>query len=139
MEQRIGDLLAMSGMPRPETDAELLRCVFESIALKVARNAAELSLALGRRFSRIRIISGGSRFTCLTTLVAEALGMPVSVGLPSATLVGNAVSQFVGLGELSYDSYSVSDNSGAPVFKEIYPVGSEYLRDESRRSVESVS
>jgi sugar (pentulose or hexulose) kinase len=134
MERRIIELVVATGLPVPESHAEIARCVFESIALKVAHSAAELSRAVGRRFARAWLISGGSRFACLTGLIADALDMPASVGLPSATLVGNAVAQFVCLEELSYDVYAASAGSGAPLFKAVSPLGSGRLRDESARS-----
>jgi rhamnulokinase len=92
---------AGAGDPVPETRGELARCAYDSLALLYRHTLRDLARITGRRFTRIHMVGGGSQARLLNRLCAAATGLPVMAGPTEATALGNAIVQFVTLGELS--------------------------------------
>ena len=91
-----------SGQPRPETDAAIARCVFESLALAYRDVLLELQTLTGRPIEVIHVVGGGSRNRLLNQLTANATGITVLAGPSEATVIGNALVQLISLGELAH-------------------------------------
>lgn len=83
------------------TRGEVVRCILESIALAVAEIVDELTTITGRPMKEIIVVGGGARLDLLNTLIAERTGLPVIVGSPEATALGNAVVQGIGVGHFN--------------------------------------
>lgn len=101
MPGRILALFQSRGLPAPEGEAALIRCVLESLARSTAgavRRAAELG---GRRLERIVVVGGGAGNALLNQLIADAAGMPVAVGPIECTAIGNGLMQFAALEGIS--------------------------------------
>ncbi|GHV26777.1 L-fuculose kinase [Spirochaetia bacterium] len=118
MSRAIEGLIKDAGQDIPRTKAEFIRSVMESIALRVRYYARKLAEARGFEFTKIWIISGGTRYKTLVQLIADALGRPVYTGLPYATLTGNAVSQFSALGKLELSDYGFNKSVISAAFTE---------------------
>lgn len=86
------------GTSAPVTLGALLRCVFESLALKYRLIKDQMEKARGRAFRSIRIVGGGSRNAMLNQLTADYLQLPVDAGLPEATAIGNGMVQLMANG-----------------------------------------
>ena len=91
-----------SGQPRPQSDAAIARCVFESLALAYRDVLLELQSLTGRPIEVIHVVGGGSRNRLLNQLTADATGIPVLAGPSEATVIGNALVQLISLGELAH-------------------------------------
>jgi rhamnulokinase len=89
-----------TGQPEPGTHAAMLRCIFESLALKYHWVVACLGEMLGYDLEVIHIIGGGSQNELLCQLTADATGVPVVAGPVEATAIGNALVQAISLGYL---------------------------------------
>jgi rhamnulokinase len=87
--------------PEPGTPGELVRCVYDSLALLYRAALLELSAVTGRRFTRLYVVGGGSKAALLNRLCATTTGLPVVAGPAEATALGNAMVQFIALGQLS--------------------------------------
>ena len=98
----IQDFCAQSGQPRPQSDAAMTRCVFESLALAYRDVLFELRTLTGRTIEVIHVVGGGSRNRLLNQLTADATGIPVLAGPSEATVIGNALVQLISLGELAH-------------------------------------
>ena len=98
----IRDFCAQSGQPRPQNDAAIARCVFESLALAYRDVLFELRTLTGRTIEVIHVVGGGSRNRLLNQLTADATGIPVLAGPSEATVIGNALVQLISLGELAH-------------------------------------
>lgn len=107
-----------TGQNVPQSDAEIIKCIFESFAMKVKYCVDSLIKITGKDFTEVVIIGGGSKNTVLDQMIADATGFPVKAGSPYATLIGNVMTQFYALGELK----SVKD-----------------MRDITERSIQMVS
>lgn len=92
---------ARTGQPQPETPGQIVRAIYESLAFKYRYYLEKLAAVSGRRVDRLHIIGGGSRNTLLCQMVANAIGRPVVAGPAEATALGNALVQFIALGEFA--------------------------------------
>ena len=95
------EFCAQSGQPRPDSDAAIARCVFESLALAYRDELFGLRTLTGRAIEVIHVVGGGSRNRLLNQLTADATGIPVLAGPSEATVLGNALVQLISLGELA--------------------------------------
>ena len=85
--------------PAPSTDAEFIRCIFESLALKYRIALLHLRELTGKDIRRLHVIGGGSLNSTLNQMIADSLDIPVVAGPAEATTAGNLMAQFVGLGQ----------------------------------------
>lgn len=80
--------------------AVILRCIFESLALKYRWVVSCLEEMLVTSLDEIHMIGGGSQNQLLCQLTADALQKQVISGPVEATAIGNALVQAVTLGHL---------------------------------------
>ncbi|MGA7675031.1 MAG: FGGY-family carbohydrate kinase [Rhizomicrobium sp.] len=104
-----------AGEPEPVTPAELVRCAYDSLALLYRAALLKLSAVTGRRFARLHVVGGGSKAVLLNRLCAATTGLPVLAGPAEATALGNAMIQFIALGQLS------SVTQGRKTIRESFP------------------
>lgn len=111
--------------PEPSTDAEFIRCIFESLALKYRIVLTRLRDLSRKDIERLHVIGGGSLNVSLNQMIADSLGISVVAGPAEATTAGNLMAQFVGLGL----SESMSGMRGAlasdPSLRTFRPVSTE--------------
>lgn len=82
----------------PQSDGELLRTVFDSLACKYRVVFDQLSELSGRPLNALRVVGGGSQNDFLNQCTADALGCPVHAGPVEATSLGNVLMQLRGAG-----------------------------------------
>lgn len=100
MPSRIRQYCEQTGQPVPENDAQILRTVYESLALKYAYVLEHLVNSSGHAVDRLHVIGGGSKNDLLNQMTANAIGRPVLAGPAEGTAMGNAIVQLISLGEL---------------------------------------
>ncbi|HTD86321.1 MAG TPA: rhamnulokinase family protein [Candidatus Binatia bacterium] len=86
--------------PVPESEGQIIRCVYESLALKYAKVVAWLEELTGSRVEVIHIVGGGSKNAVLNTFTANACKRPVIAGPAEATGLGNLLIQAHAHGEI---------------------------------------
>jgi rhamnulokinase len=101
MPVAIQNYCARTGQPVPASHAAILRCIFESLALKYRVVLTCLEDLLGHKLEAVHIIGGGSQNRLLCQLTANATGLPVIAGPVEATAIGNALVQGISLGYLN--------------------------------------
>lgn len=94
---KLAALCRARGEPVPETEAELVRCALDSIALATARAVRLVIDAAGLHPRRIVIVGGGAANALLGQLVADATGLEVEAGPVECTAIGNALAQHAAL------------------------------------------
>ena len=99
--QLIQAWFAEHSLPVPQTVGEITRAVLESLALKYGQVLNKLKSISGQYVSTIHIVGGGSQNRLLNQFTANATGCEVVTGPIEATVIGNAVVQFITLGELA--------------------------------------
>lgn len=85
----------------PEDVGQIVRVIYESLALRYRYVLEKLIHASGRTVDRMHIIGGGSKNALLCQMTADAIGRPVVAGPAEATALGNAIVQLVAMGEFS--------------------------------------
>ena len=89
-----------TGQPVPETEGALVRCLYESLALKYATVLDELEELAAARLEVIHIVGGGSQNSLLNEFTASACARPVVSGPVEATALGNVLVQARAAGEI---------------------------------------
>ncbi|AZH81841.1 rhamnulokinase [Plantibacter sp. PA-3-X8] len=100
---RIAEFLIEHGRAVPQSRAEFVRCIIESLAQAFAdavHTASELS---GVQVRAIHVVGGGSQNTLLCQLTADRAGIPVIAGPVEATALGNALVQARAVGIIDGD------------------------------------
>ncbi len=82
-----------TGQTKPESPAEFVRCVLESLALKYRYVMTQIKEISPKTINRIHIIGGGSQNELLCQFTANATGIPVLAGPVEAAAVGNILVQ----------------------------------------------
>lgn len=85
----------------PTTVGEVMRCIYESLALKYRLALDQLAYATGKTFSVLHILGGGIQAKLLCRLTADSCGIPVIAGPVEATALGNIIIQLVAAGALN--------------------------------------
>ena len=97
----IGEVMsaaAEEGRP-PATVAELMQCVYRSLAECYADAIRNLSELTGVTYTSINIVGGGCQDRYLNALTAEMTGLEVFTGPVEGTAIGNLIVQMIADGE----------------------------------------
>lgn len=84
-----------TGQEKPETECELLYCVYHSLARCYAETVRELEEITGRTYPTIHIVGGGCQDRFLNHLLVELTGKAVYAGPVEATAIGNLMAQML--------------------------------------------
>ncbi|RGU89967.1 rhamnulokinase [Clostridium sp. AF15-17LB] len=100
MVREICSYLKDTGQEPPgEDDAgQIVRIIYESIALQSAEALHMLEDAAGRETEVLYVLGGANRIELLNQLLADATGLAVKTGPTEASAVGNALLQAYGAG-----------------------------------------
>jgi rhamnulokinase len=101
MPKAIQDFCRETKQPVPKTEGELVRCAYESLALKYREVLGWLEELTGNRIEVIHIVGGGSKSAILNQFTADACQRPVITGPVEATAMGNLLVQVRASGELA--------------------------------------
>ena len=89
-----------SAVGRPLSDAQVVRTVYDSLALGYKHAVEELEGITGSRAESISIIGGGCRDGLLNELTAKVTGKRILTGPVEATSIGNIIMQMISAGEI---------------------------------------
>jgi rhamnulokinase len=93
------------GQPVPQDLGEIVRCVYESLALKFRFRLRQLEDFTGRRIEILHMVGGGTACDPLCQWTADACGIAVVAGPTETTTAGNLIMQLKSNGEIA----SISD------------------------------
>lgn len=93
MEQAIRTYCSDHCQPIPRTRGQMVRCIFESLALRYRQVLDNLRHLSPRPVEVLHVIGGGSRNDLLNQWTANAVGVPVITGPSEATAIGNVMIQ----------------------------------------------
>jgi rhamnulokinase len=101
MPETIREFCRETKQPAPKTDGELVRCCYESLALKYRETLGSLEELTGNKIEVIHIVGGGSQNKILNQFTADACQRTVVAGPVEATAMGNLLTQVRANGELN--------------------------------------
>ncbi len=90
-----------TGQPAPENHGEIIRAIFESLALKYRLTLDSIAAASPVEIRKIHIIGGGANNELLCQYASNATNLPVYAGPTEATAIGNIMMQAKALGAVS--------------------------------------
>ncbi len=101
LPRRVQDFCRETGQTVPQTRGEIMRCIYESLAMKYRYARASIEEVTGKRYGVIHMIGGGTKDRLLCQMAADACNCPVIAGPIEATATGNLAVQLIAIGELS--------------------------------------
>lgn len=99
--KRVQDYCRRTGQYVPQTRGEIMRCIYESLALKYRMTFDAIKEVTGAGYESIHMIGGGTKDKLLCQMTADACNCNVVAGPIEATAMGNVAVQFIALGEIS--------------------------------------
>lgn len=101
MPEKIREFCRRTGQHVPESVGEVVRCIYESLALKYRQTAESIEGLMGRKAKVIHVVGGGTKDRFLSQMTADACGIPVAAGPEEATAIGNLMMQAIAAGEVA--------------------------------------
>ena len=101
MPKRICEYCEKTGQYVPQNIGEIVRCIFESLALRYRWVAERLEELTGKYYPVINIVGGGTKEEMLSQFTADASHKTVNAGPVEATALGNVAMQAIATGEIS--------------------------------------
>lgn len=101
MPEKIRDYCRMTNQPVPETVGQVVRCIYESLALKYRYTVETIGRLRGKSAKMINVVGGGTKDKFLSQMTADACGIPVCAGPEEATAIGNLMMQAIAAGEVA--------------------------------------
>jgi rhamnulokinase len=98
MPGRIRELCRSTGQPVPMSRGEVMRCVYESLALKYRVTKDQIESITGHRYLVLHVVGGGTKDGLLSQFTADATGCQVIAGPIEATAFGNIAVQLIAQG-----------------------------------------
>ena len=108
MPERIREFCRKTNQYVPQTVGEIVRCIFESLALCYRQTIESIEAMTGKKYSSINIVGGGTKEQILCKWAASASNRVVYAGPVEATAIGNIAMQTIATGELK-DIYEARD------------------------------
>ncbi len=98
---KVKGLCQATGQHVPQNIGEVMRCIYESLAMKYRNVFEYLCDAGGKRYPQINVVGGGTKDGFLCQLTADACGVKVVAGPIEATAMGNIAVQLISLGAIA--------------------------------------
>ena len=98
--ERIREYCRKTNQHVPETVGEIMRCIYESLAMKYRQTFEKLCECTERDYEVIHVIGGGTKDTLLCQLTANACNRDVVAGPIEATVLGNIAVQLLASGDI---------------------------------------
>jgi rhamnulokinase len=93
MPKAIVEFCRSTGQNPPNSHAAIVRCIFESLALKYKQTFNHLKKVAPFSIEKLNVIGGGAQNQLLNQYISDALSIPVVCGPVEATAIGNIMLQ----------------------------------------------
>lgn len=125
MPGRIKEFCRRTGQYVPETVGEIVRCIYESLALKYRCVFEGLMECTGKTYSHINVVGGGTKDGLLCRMTAESCGVKVYAGPIEATVLGNIAVQLMSSGAIGNIAEARRIIASGEALKEYEPANGE--------------
>lgn len=98
---RVREFCRKTNQPVPESTGEVMRCIYESLAMKYRLTLEKLEDCTGKHYPAIHVIGGGVKDTLLCKMTASACNRKVIAGPIEATVLGNIAVQLISSGAIA--------------------------------------
>ncbi len=100
LPRRVQEYCRRTGQYVPQTRGEIMRCIYESLAMKYRYTFHAVREVTGLTYNTIHMIGGGTKDRLLCQMAADACNAKVIAGPIEATATGNIAVQLIALGEI---------------------------------------
>ena len=100
LPKRVQNFCEKTGQYVPQTRGEIMRCIYQSLAMKYKYTFNTLNELGDKKYNRINILGGGIKDKLLCRLTADACNAEVLAGPAEATVTGNIAVAYSALGEI---------------------------------------
>ena len=121
MPSRIREYCHETNQMKPGDAGQMIRVVYESLALKYRVVLEQLIKLTGRTMEYLHVIGGGSQNALLCQMTADSTGIPVIAGPVEATTLGNAIIQMISIGLLEDVKHARGVLAGSLNVETYYP------------------
>ncbi len=101
LPERVREYCRKTGQYVPETVGEIMRCIYESLALKYRLTFDGIMECTGKNYDRIHVMGGGTKDKLLLNMTAQSCNVPVYGGPIEATALGNIAIQLMSVGAIA--------------------------------------
>ena len=118
LPKRIQEFCQKTGQYVPQTRGEIMRCIYQSLAMKYRYTYERLEDITGKKYDAIHMIGGGTKDNLLCQMTADFCKINVIAGPIEATATGNVAVQMIALDEFKNitDARQIIANSLNPVY-----------------------
>lgn len=100
MPNRIREYCKKTNQYVPESVGEVVRCIYESLALKYKNVLSGIEDCTEKTYDRIHVAGGGTKDTFLCAMTASSCNRTVYAGPIEATVLGNVAVQLMSAGKI---------------------------------------
>lgn len=97
---RVREFCKRTGQHVPGTVGGVMRCIYESLALKYRDAFERIETCTGKSYPVIHVVGGGVKDGLLCEMTASSCGRRVTAGPAEATVLGNIAMQLIACGEI---------------------------------------
>lgn len=101
LPKRVCEYCEKTGQYVPKTRGEIMRCIYQSIAMKYKYTFNSLNALNGNKYNSINMLGGGIKDTLLCKMTSAACNCEVKAGPTEATVMGNIGVVYYSLGEIN--------------------------------------
>ena len=100
LPRRVKEYCEKTGQYVPQTVGEIIRCIYESLALKYRYTFDGIKECTGKDYDRIHVMGGGTKDKLLLQMTAQSCNVNVYGGPIEATALGNVAIQLMSSGAI---------------------------------------
>lgn len=100
LPRRVKEYCERTGQYVPQTAGEIIRCIYESLALKYRYTFDGIKECTGKDYDRIHVMGGGTKDKLLLQMTAQSCNVNVYGGPIEATALGNVAIQLMSTGAI---------------------------------------
>ncbi len=100
LPRRVKEFCEKTGQYVPKNRGEIMRCIYQSIAMKYKYTFNKLGEIANKKYTKINMLGGGIKDKLLCRLTADACNAEVLAGPTEATVMGNIAVGYYALGEI---------------------------------------
>ena len=118
--ERVREFCRRTGQYVPETVGEVMRCIYESLAMKYRLTFEKLRECTKRDYPVIHVIGGGTKDGLLCQMTANSCDRTVKAGPIEATVMGNVAVQLMSDGSVDNIGQArkiIADSSELKIFE----------------------
>lgn len=118
--ERVREFCKKTGQYVPESVGEIMRCIYESLAMKYRLTFEKLCECTGKNYPVIHVIGGGTKDGLLCRMTASSCGKTVKAGPIEATVMGNVAVQLMSdgtIGSISEARRAVAASEGLKTYE----------------------